>query len=515
MKDKFVWLVLCSFLLAMPLVLISSAPATAEPKGTVNYLISGLGTENLDVRSYIESSLFPIGFALWDGLIMPEKKFGELGPGLATSWDVSAGGKDYTFHLRKGVKFHDGAPFTAKDVKFSIETYKTGTGAADVQKFVKSVEIVDDHTAIVHLTDPWPEFMAMVGTSTAWLGWAVPKDYVDKVGKDGYGKHPIGTGPYKFVKRIIGDRHTYEANEDYWGKVSEFKTLNIRIIPEAATIVAMMKTGQGDVAAIPFALVDDVKKGAGIKVIANSTINTTWLMFMGQYEKGNPMADIRVRKALNYAIDKKTFVKELFYGYATPSGGIMNPNQIGYSAKWNDKIYSYDPEKAKKLLAEAGYAKGLDLGKLHYWTSAKEESEALAGYFAAVGVKVQSYPRDAGAYLKDLWEGLPRGIGAMQSNMGGDIAYRIRVFDISGSSYPYLYHPEIDRLYKAQFTETNVKKRMEILEEEQRIIHEEARYLFLWRADVVFAYNSKKIKELNIWEGARWPVRMNNFVMQK
>ena len=189
---------------------------------------------------------FTFLYALHDAMIKPLPG-NNMAPCLAESWTESADGLVYEFKLREGLHFHNGDPFTAEDVKFTFERYK-GTSAKLLHERVRTVEIVDPHRVRFVLQTPWPDFLTFYGSLATGAGWIVPKNYLEQVGDDGFKKHPIGAGPYKFVSQKEGIELVLEAYEGYWRKVPHVKTLVMRSIPEDSTRLAMLKTGEADIA---------------------------------------------------------------------------------------------------------------------------------------------------------------------------------------------------------------------------------------------------------------------------
>src|SRR5262245_60657855 len=189
---------------------------------------------------------FGILYALHEAVVRPLP--GErIAPALASSWTESPDGLTYTFTLRPGLRFHNGEPCTADDVQYSFSRYK-GTGAKEFQAKVQRVEVVDPLTVRFHLREPWPDFLAFYGTTATAAGLVVPKKYLEQVGEDGFKKHPIGLGPYKFVSYTPGVELVLEAYEGYWRKVPNIKRLIIKGVPEDTTRLAMLKTGEADIA---------------------------------------------------------------------------------------------------------------------------------------------------------------------------------------------------------------------------------------------------------------------------
>ena len=214
------------------LVLGRPGPAAAQgkPEGEMRFaLYVTLAPAWLDPGEATPGFVTPfwVLYALHDALVkpMPDNR---MAPSLAESWTESPDKREYEFTLRKGLKFHNGDPFTAEDVKFTFERAK----GAQLHEKVKEVVIVDPYTVRFVLHEPWPDFMAFYGTLASAAGWIVPKNYFEKVGADGFKKHPIGLGPYKFVSNKPGIELMMEANEDYWRKVPSVKRLNRAGFPE-------------------------------------------------------------------------------------------------------------------------------------------------------------------------------------------------------------------------------------------------------------------------------------------
>jgi peptide/nickel transport system substrate-binding protein len=194
------------------------------------------------------AQITPFGmlYAIHDALVRPYPGQ-KMGSSLAESWEESEDGKTYEFKLRPNLTFHNGDPVTTEDVKFSFDRYN-GTGAKTLKDHVQQVEIVDPRVVRFHLKEPWPDFMTFYGTTATAAGIIVPKKYMSEVGEDGFKKHPIGAGPYKFVSTQPGIEVVLEAFTGYWRRVPAVKTLVMRSVPEATTRALMLKTGEADIA---------------------------------------------------------------------------------------------------------------------------------------------------------------------------------------------------------------------------------------------------------------------------
>ncbi|HYS91972.1 MAG TPA: ABC transporter substrate-binding protein, partial [Candidatus Acidoferrales bacterium] len=190
------------------------------------------------------STPFVFLYALHDALIKPLPG-NNMGPCLAESWKESPDGLVYEFKLREGLRFHNGDPFTAEDVKFSFARYR-GVSAKILHERVKAVEIVDPQRVRFVLSSPWPDFLVFYATPATGAAWIVPKKYIEKVGEDGFGRHPVGLGPFRFVRMSPGTELVLEANEQYWRKKPSIKRVVIKGVPDRTTRLAMLKTGEAD-----------------------------------------------------------------------------------------------------------------------------------------------------------------------------------------------------------------------------------------------------------------------------
>src|SRR5262249_49395922 len=205
----------------------------------------------------------------------------------------------------KGLKFQKGDPLTTEDVKFSFERYK-GAAATILHARVREVEIVDPLTVRFHLKEPWPDFMTFYGTTASAAGLVLPKKYVTQVGDDGFKKHPIGAGPYKFVSHKPGIEVVLEAFPGYWRKVPAVKTWVMKSVPEWTTRAVMLKSGETDIAAVldgPDA--ESVQKDPRLQIVPSKHASIFWLEFAEQWDLKSPWHDKRLRQAVNLALNRK------------------------------------------------------------------------------------------------------------------------------------------------------------------------------------------------------------------
>ena len=311
---------------------------------------------------------------LYDSLYHRDNNM-QIIPWLATSYE-NPDELTWRLHLRQGVKFHNGNDFKANDVKFTIERLLEEDSGWSERNIIDRVEVVEDYVVDVITKKPYAAFM-----TRAVLWHMTDQEYFDKVGADGFASQPVGTGPFKFVEWVTDEQLVFEANPDYWGGAPKIETVIFRPIPETATRVAALEAGDVDVITdVPPDYVDQAPDG--IHVVS---IPGTRAFFIGMNVTVKPFDDVRVRQAMNYAVDVDTIIKSMLNGLARKLDGPVLPEAFGYVAT---PVYNYDAAKAKALLAEAGYPDGFEM-ELDAQPSVKEMAEALAGQLSQVGVKVK------------------------------------------------------------------------------------------------------------------------------
>src|SRR5438093_3027840 len=238
------------------------------------------------------------------------------------------------------------------NVKFSYERYR-GAGAKELQARVRQVDIVDPLTIRFQLKEPWPDFMTFYGTTATAAGIVVPKKYLAQVGDDGFRKHPIGAGPYKFVSHTPGVEVVLEAHTGYWRRVPNVKRLVLKSVPEVGTRLAMLKTGEADIAVAldgPEGL--EVKRDPRLQLVSTRHASIFWIEFAEQWDPKSPWHDKRLRQAVDFALDRKTTNEAACLGFCPPAGVIV-PRVMDFALQVEPP--PYDPQKAKQLLTEARY----------------------------------------------------------------------------------------------------------------------------------------------------------------
>ena len=416
---------------------------------------------------------FGILYAIHDGLVrpLPGQK---LGNSLAESWSESPDGLVYEFKLRRGVKFHNGDPVTADDAKFSFERYK-GAGATDLQARVRLVEAVDPLTLRIHLKEPWPDFMTFYGTTATAAGLVVPKKYLQQVGDDGFRKHPIGAGPYKFVSNSPGVEIVLEAYTGYWRRVPNVKRLVMKSVPEGTTRVAMLKKGEADIAyALDGEDAENVRRDPKLQLVPSKHASIYWIEFAEQWDPKSPWHDKRVRLAASYALDRQAINEASCLGFCPPTS-IIIPRVMDFALQTS--AFPYDLAKAKQLLKEAGYPNGLDAGEFVPNPPFFATAEAAVNYLNAAGIRVRMRTMERAAFLVAWREKKLRGLFMPVVGNSGNAATRAAEFIYSKGSYAYGGYPDLDDMIVQQARERDPRKREAILHRIQQLTIDRAMYL--------------------------------------
>jgi peptide/nickel transport system substrate-binding protein len=420
------------------------------------------------------AQITPFGmlYAIHDALARPYP--GEkMGPSLAQSWAESEDGLTYEFKLRPGLTFHNGDPVTTEDVKFSFDRYK-GTGATALKDHVREVEIVDSQVVRFHLKAPWPDFMTFYGTTATAAGIIVPKKYLTEVGDDGFKKHPIGAGPYKFVSTKPGVEVVLEAFPKYWRRVPSVKTLVMRSVPEATTRALMLKTGEADIAyALDGIDAEGIQKDPKLKIVASKHASIFWVEFTEQWDPKSPWHDLRVRQAANYALDRQKINEAGCLGFCPPAGVIV-PRVMDFALQ--AEPMPYNPEKAKQLLTDAGYPKGFDAGEFTPNPGFPTVADSIMNYLNAAGIRLKMRQMERATFYANWTERKLHGVLMIGAGNSGNAASRVENFIQSKGTYAFGGYPDIDELYQQQAGERDRAKREAILFKIQQLTIDRAMY---------------------------------------
>jgi peptide/nickel transport system substrate-binding protein len=475
-------------LVALPVV------AMAQPKDEV-VIAGAILRQQFDPSIMVAVTDHTAFTMLYDGLLNLNDK-GKV-PALATSWKISEDGKTVDFELRKGVKFHNGDPFTAEDVKFSYDLLlKDGNTHSYRKAFVaqiKSVEVVDPHKVRFNLNQPWPSFFS---SARYGIQPIVPKNYYEKVGAKGFVEKPVGTGPFKLADMKAGEWTKFEANPDYWGQVSKVKFVTQKLVKEPFTLYAMLEKGEADVVfGLTGALLERVKSNKQVKIFESKYSGTSGIYF--NTPKFPEAKDKRVRLAVAHAMNREAIAKNVLSGICQPASSIFTPGTFGHNPSL--KPIPYDPAKAKALLAEAGIKPGKEITfSLHTESfgslpSAPQVLEAIAGNLEAVGFKVVREPYDSAAYLAAWRAGKQPAVFYGPSSMPDDGGETLEGWFSSTAvwSSGYINEPEYDTVFKAQLGMTDMKKREKTLQDWAKLEDDKRTALPLFWCNTTYAVSPR------------------------
>ena len=414
-------------------------------------------------------------YQTWEPLIARDSH-DKLVPSLAERWET-IGPTQWRFHLRQGVKWHDGTPFTAADVKFTID-YVTDPKTIYVRKSriagVVATEIVDANTVDIRTSGPAP--LLLRGLADIAIE---QKAITEKLGQVEAQRKPIGTGPWKYVEYVAGDHYDLIANADYWGGPPAMKRLRIRAIPEGATRVASLLAGETHIIEeVPVDLLPSIEQRRNLKIDA---IESSVSLVLSFDARKPPFNDVRVRQAMDYAIDKKTLLQQMLGGYGSVlDGQLVTRSTFGH----NPEIAArpFDRAKAKALLAEAGFPKGFDT-KINTlsgrYLSDVDIASAAAGMMTEAGART-SVNVVEGAVMSQLDRNREQGpIYQVGWFSVGDADFNT-VWYTDASKRNYWSNAEFDRLWQEGRSTLDEAARLKIYHRMMAIMHEEAPSIFLF-----------------------------------
>jgi len=463
--------------LVLTILAIGVSPGAASPEGQMTWAVhislAPTWFDPAETSGIITP--FMVLYALHDSVLKPMPG-NPLAPSLAESWSMSPDGLVYDFVLRKGVKFHNGDPVTAEDVKFSLERYR-GASAKPLKDSVAAVETPDPGRVRIRLKRPWPDFMTFYAGATG-ASWIVPKKYVEKVGDEGFKKAPVGAGPYKFVSFSPGVELVLEAFDQYWRKSPNVKRLILKSIPDEATRLAALKRGEVDIAyVIRGALAEEIRRSPGLTLKPNVGQGTFWVYFPDQWDPKSPWHDRRMRLAVNHAIDRQAMNLADSLGFAKITWSII-PSSFEFY--WQPPGYSYDPARAKQLLAEAGYPNGFDAGDYFCDAALAYVGEPVVNYLNAAGIRVKLRPIERAAFFKGFADKKYKGLIQGATGAFGNAATRIEAFIVAGGTYVSGSYGDIDGLFREQASELDPKRREATLHRIQQLIHDKVMVAPIW-----------------------------------
>jgi len=476
---------------------VGVAPRIARAQAKKPQLVIGFPStpETIDphqLRSVLSGSIIGL---MGEGLVTRDPQTMEIKPLLAESWK-NLNPNTWEFKLRKGVKFHNGEEFTSESVRFTVDRAihsKLNTLAKLTwpPSFGQDILAVDPHT--IRVVTKVPDPMVPSRFAAESMNMVPPKalaEFRDKFVTDRF----IGTGPYKFVEYVTGDRVVLEANPAYWGPKPPTRRIVWQVIPDAATRLAALQRGDIDVMLnLPFPLAPNVEADPSLRVYSELS-SLTHCIFLNGRESG-PLKDRRVRQALNMAVDRQAIIKNLYAGRGQLLNTVAGKN-VGNST--DPGPFPYDPARAKALLAEAGLPNGFEFTlwqSIGRYVLAEETAQVIAGYWEKIGVKTKVQVLEWGEYNKRSAAGAFKdGFYYAFINGTWDSSYTVQRFKPDFQTFRY-FDASGDLLKTIQEYERtfDARRRAELGAQALRGLHDEAVWVFLWQLDELFGVN-KKVK---------------------
>ena len=502
--------------------------STAEVKGvdvdTTGYLVAALNADIQTADVQKTSKDYEVPFNIFDRLVDVEVGTdgnSKIVPSLAESWDISDDGLEYTFHLRQGVKFHNGNDFTAEDVAYTFHRMLTVEGGVNTEFIdqikgadellagetdtLEGVEVVDDYTIKVTLKEPFAGFLASISSP----GVSIYDSEATEAAGDQFGMDPavtVGTGPFEFSSWSFNNQLVLTRNEDYWKGASGLPGVVIKIIPDTETQSKMFESGELDILDLDYAAdsVDRFTETYPDQIVQGPRVGIVY--FTMNFNK-EPFQDVRVRKAVQMSIDRQAILDALYGGRGQVEQGIFPHGLIGFNP--DQEEIKYDPEAAKALLAEAGYADGFDM-EIAADSSASDTMtmalEIVSDQLAEVGIRAEIKNYDESTWLETRKSGE---LGSFMSTWSADYN------DPDNFIYTFFGNEEKTRIRSINYPDTEVMERVakartivnedERLAEykalEEKLIHEDAAWVPMFSRLHLFAVSKRVHGFAPLWSG--------------
>lgn len=422
----------------------TAEPAPAEPETEDDApLIIGVSTDASALDPMVHNSLNSrIMYSNIFDVLLARDTEGNFEKSLAVSWEP-IDDKTWEIELRDDVTFHNGVPFTAADVKYWFDrVLDPANESFFLSRFrlISEVTVVDDYTVRIMTERPYP-----ILPSRLTEVFPVPHEYFEEVGPEFFNQHPVGTGPYIFKEWARDDHVTLEANEDYWGGAPSIKTVVFRMIPEPSTRVADMLAGGIHIAQqVPVDSGKLIDEREGMSLVHLPTDRVVYF-FLDMTDPSLPIYDVRVRQAMNYAVDRKLIADELLGGYAEPLGQRLSTYDFGFDPDVTP--YPYDPDKARELLSEAGYPNGFELvcwSTVGHYLMDEDIVQAVAAQMAEIGITLDVEYLEFSAYLEKMNSNNLSPMTFAAFGTGTFDAYQMLAYNHSDDVLGYLDDPDYD-----------------------------------------------------------------------
>ena len=408
--------------IATPVPPIQSVVREGDPTGTLTVSLENLGAQTTDPILQTRAGHAQYQAPIYDALLgfNLESQYGGVGPGVAEEWGIDPDGNSWTFRLPEGLVFHNGEALTAEDVKFSLERtmFHVESLVGDGNRLSRqlrqppeeAIEVIDPLTVRMHTDGPKPHFWSLLTRAVFQGGQIMPKDYIESVGDDGFRAEPVGSGPWMYAGHSVGDYFQYEAFDKSHRGIPHFAKMSLLIVPEESTKLAMVRTGQADIIDLVPESAPEVE-AAGAKLTVVEGVGMFIYQFWGLYfdeAQALPIGDVRVRQAMSLAINRQDIIDYSLNGFGRPSMPFATfPTSVDVDVprwqKWSEETLVYDPERAKQLLAEAGYPDGFEVT---FWSTnfsgtpyMNDLSQAVTGFWEEIGIETDLRIIESGIFI--------------------------------------------------------------------------------------------------------------------
>ena len=467
MRRKFYLLVAALLSIFLFVSCGGSKEETAKKGGVKDTLVvaNGADAKSLDPHATNDAPSSRVTVQIYDRLVEQDDNM-NIVPSLAESWE-QPDGMTTIFHLKKGIKFHNGDELKASDVKFSLDRMKASPQVSHIIGTVDKIEVIDDYTVKIITSEPFGALLNHLTHPTA----AIMSEKAVKAAGDSYGQHPVGTGPYKFVSWQSGDKITLEANPDYFLGVTPIKNVVFRPVTEASNRTIGIETGELDLAYDIEGL--DREKLRNDDSIVFLEEPSFGIDYIGFNTRKAPFDNVKVRQAIATAINADDFITAVYKGSGEKANSLIGPKVFGYTTE--AKAWEYNVEKAKQLLAEAGYPNGEGLPTLEFMYNTegahKLVAQAIQQDWAKIGVNVELTNQEWKVFLNTRQEG---GYEIARHGWSGDYVDPMTFLDLwvtgGGNNDAGYSNPEYDKLVAEAKKEADVDKRWEIMKQAEDIV---------------------------------------------
>jgi peptide/nickel transport system substrate-binding protein len=449
--------------IATPVPPIQSVVRAGDPTGTLTVSLENLGAQTTDPILQGRAGHAQYQAPIYDALLgfNLESQYGGVGPGVAEEWGIDPDGNSWTFRLQEGLVFHNGEALTAEDVKFSLERtmFHEESLVGDGNRLSRqlrqppeeAIEVIDPLTVRMHTDGPKPHFWSLLTRAVFQGGQIMPKDYIESVGDDGFRAEPVGSGPWMYAGHSVGDYFQYEAFDKSHRGIPHFAKMSLLIVPEESTKLAMVRTGQADIIDLVPESAPEVD-AAGAKLTVVEGVGMFIYQFWGLYfdeAQALPISDVRVRQAMSLAINRQDIIDYSLNGFGRPSMPFATfPTSVDVDVprwqKWSEETLVYDPERARQLLAEAGYPDGFEVT---FWSTnfsgtpyMNDLSQAVTGFWEEIGIETDLRIIESGIFIP--MTRLPSHDEWAEGYNGAVTIYRNAGRPLPVPRYQTTFHPE-------------------------------------------------------------------------